>query len=575
MDNLKDEIVAAYKQGNLLGCISQKTRENRNEEDVLTQELIRLHNEREIDIIAVFKTFKNEPSSNSDFFLTRHLLQKILPKLDAPIGDVMECVSHLMQNMAAGTLLRPFTDFCSGSYLRPKEALALIHDVPEKYYDLLPQVIMAGARLETELYLSEAIRLTKHDYIEIRRKAVISLGRIENLGEQVLFEKAISCLESSVEQETDDHLLGGLVDATFNLYINSKIYNERLTNIIDKALSSNGDQTLHAGAVLFWLHLKELPDALLDCLLLRLLSVKPENKGSLSDIDYGLAELVEQGNWKAVDFLEKLLLANQENLSLDTFDNVMRVIFKNQNNIFNRLMTQWFMKGDRVLCQGIAEITSLAHEGNIQLLVSSSDFDHSNADNIIFLARKAIGYLSSKPVTAASIIVSLTHYATDDVKQILISLIVDFLLINYPGQVRAYLVQEAEIETGDVKAAIDSSIKIFDDYTESIKSLGYIPELQPPQSQREIYRRYFSNLMSQAMKDAQKDSVFLSLVSTSVLLYGRKSIDYVYNTDGQSSRMEIPLQSHSFEGEIPRLGIIDPFGSDYMLRVFRAERIEQ
>jgi hypothetical protein len=81
--------------------------------------------------------------------------------------------------------------------------------------------------------------------------------------------------------------------------------------------------------------------------------------------------------------------------------------------------------------------------------------------------------------------------------------------------------------------------------------------------------------MEQAMKDAQKDSVFLSLVSTSVLLYGRKSVDYVYNADGQSNRMEFPLHAHSTEMEIPRNTNIDPFGLDYTLRVFRAERIKQ
>ena len=80
--------------------------------------------------------------------------------------------------------------------------------------------------------------------------------------------------------------------------------------------------------------------------------------------------------------------------------------------------------------------------------------------------------------------------------------------------------------------------------------------------------------MSESFKEAEKKSVILSLVSKSVLLYGRKSINYVYGSDGKSNRMEIPLHSHGTEMEIPQLENIDPFGLEYMIRIFRAEQIK-
>jgi len=444
MDNLRDELVTAFKLGNLLSLISQKSNDDWDNQDALIQELKELHNDGTIDIIATFKLLKNEPGSGPDFFLTRHLLEKLLPKLDAPIADVMECISYLVreagQDMAAGTLLPPFIDFCALKYSRPKEALALIEATPEKYFDLLPQVIAAGARIETELYLDEAIRLTKHDNIEVRRRAVFALGRIEYLENNILIERAILCLESSVKRDVDDYLLRSLVDAAFNLRTQSKMYDERITILIDRALSLGSDFSLHIAAVLFGLSSKEIPDILLDCLLTHLLRVKPENTGSLERIDYGLAELIGQGNWKAVDFLEKLLLANQEKLSLEIFDSVMREILKNQNSILNRLLTRWLIKGERVLCEGIREIVELAHGDNVQLEIAPSDFDYSNSIHSIFLARKSIGYLFSTPVTAASIMVSLLqHTPYDNVKQILINLLFDPLLISYPGKVKDYL----------------------------------------------------------------------------------------------------------------------------------------
>jgi hypothetical protein len=578
MDNLRDELITAFKNGKLLEDIDEKARENWKNTDVLVDEIIKVHNDGEIDVIASFKTLKNETNSGVNFFSVWHILEKALSQLEAPVSEVMECVLNLIheagQDMPAGTLLPSFTDYCTAKVSRPKDACALIEKFGSRYVDLLPQVIVAGCRLNIEFYLNEAIRLARYDDIEIRRRAVFSLGRIEYLKKNNLISQAISCLELSLVQETDDPLLGGLIRSAFNLYKHIRLQEERVTNIINQALTKGDDFALHAGTELFGFDCKELPEALLDCLLSQLLRVKPENKGSLKNIDYGLSALVEQENWKAIDFLENLLLANPEKLSINVFDSAMRCIFKNQDNILNQLMTRWFVKGNRVLCDGIREIVNLAYDDNVQLTVEASEFDSSNPDYLIFMARKAIGYLSSTPVTATSIIVSLMRYATDKTMQILINLLLDFLLINYPGKVGDYLKQKVEIETGEVKKALETILKLFDDYLTNIKSTGNIPELHPSQSQRDTYNRRFSRLMSNAMKEAQKDSAFLSLVSTSVLLYGRKSIDYVYKADGQSNRMEIPLHSHSTEMEFPRFEIIDPFGLDYMLRVFRAEQIK-
>ena len=306
-----------------------------------------------------------------------------------------------------------------------------------------------------------------------------------------------------------------------------------------------------------------------------MLRVNPEHIGSLDYIDFGLSSLINREIGRGIVFLENLLLAHPEKLTINIFDSVMNECLKNQNNILGRLSARWFIKGDRVLCEGVSAIVSLSVEGNILLSVQPSDFDYLDPVYVIFLARKSIGYLFSTPVTAASIIVSLMQCVSDDETiQILINLLFDPLLINYPGKVRDYLTKRAEAETNKLTDSLKIAIKFFDDYLENIKSVGNIPELHPSQSQRDKYNRRFSKLMQKAMADARKDSVFLSLVSTSVLLYGRKSIDYVYDPSGQSNRMEFPLHSHGTEMEFPRSMVIDSFGLDYMLRVFRAEQIK-
>ena len=79
--------------------------------------------------------------------------------------------------------------------------------------------------------------------------------------------------------------------------------------------------------------------------------------------------------------------------------------------------------------------------------------------------------------------------------------------------------------------------------------------------------------MAESMRAAEKKSVFSGLFTRNMLLYGHKSINYIYAGDKQPKRMEMPLTSHSVAMEIPRMGHLDPYGVDYMLRVFRVGRL--
>ena len=142
----------------------------------------------------------------------------------------------------------------------------------------------------------------------------------------------------------------------------------------------------------------------------------------------------------------------------------------------------------------------------------------------------------------------------------------------FTGKAREYVVQQSGLESIKVKATIDQALKAIDNYLEDLRSVGNLAALHPGETQREAHHRHFSRLMAESWKVAQAQSVFLNLVSKSVVLYGRKSISYVYGSDGQSHRMEIPLQSHGTEMEFPRMEYLDPLGLAYMLRIFQIER---
>lgn len=96
MANQGNGLVAAYQEGKFLQVVYDKLLSARGDSGDLAAELVSLHNDGQIDVIAGFRALQNKPGSGLDFFLTRHIFEKALPHLNAPIQPVMDCVLHLV-----------------------------------------------------------------------------------------------------------------------------------------------------------------------------------------------------------------------------------------------------------------------------------------------------------------------------------------------------------------------------------------------------------------------------------------------------------------------------------------------
>jgi hypothetical protein len=457
---------------------------------------------------------------------------------------------------------------------RPRDALNEIESDPHMFADLLVASLVAGSRIDSPYYLAEAIRLCEDKNIELRMRAVYSLGRLIWPQGALVPDSAFAALERSVAAESDDRILGNIVSSSFGLLQRDKSREDRAVALIANALAKGGEYTLHAASEVFGFYTSELPASLIDALLSHLKNVNPANKRTLDNVDCGISYLIrKEDSEQALRFLEDFLVAHSGKLTLKTFDSVAEGIRSN-GTLFSKVLTRWFLRGDPVLCEGIQMIVGAHHGENLTLEIDPAELVPSDLLHVMFAARKAIGYLFVQPVAAASVLISLMpHAADDETLNVLASLLFNPLLLNFTGSVHTYAVERSKTESGKVKEMIDRALKAIDDYLQSLRSVGSLPALQPSEAHREAYHRYFSRLMAESLKAAEAQSVFLSIITKSVLLYGRKSIDYIYDGDGQSHRMEMDLKSHRTEFEYPRMEHIDPYGLDYMLRVFRVEQV--
>jgi hypothetical protein len=575
---LRAGLLAGAREGRFLEAVYASSRAEREQRDDLSRELVALHNEGLVDVVKAFGGLKNEASGGPDFFLTRHVFEQALPLLSAPVGSVMRCVLSLCReagrDMAAGTIFNSYIEFCAKDEARPNEALKLIELEPDALADILAATVAAGSRVDSQYYLSELIRLSRHQSLELRRRAVFSIARVQWPEGATVPADAIAALEDMVATEQDDHVLGGALKSAFALYVQDKAMEERTIATIGSALVKGSDQTLHAASELLWLSAKEMPPVLLQLLLTHLQRVSLENKGTLDNIDYGIDEILQrQDPEDGLQFLEQLLVAHKGKLSMKALDSAAGRI-RQSAPLISKTLTRWLVRGERVLCEAVYEVAGTHYGPDLRVEIDASELKPADYAHILFTARKAVGYFFMKPVTAASIVISLMRHAPDGKSlEALGELLFDPLLLNYPGGTRDYVQEQVKRESGAVKEAMQKSLASIDSYLDVLRAVPALAALHPSQTQREAYRRHMSDSMAKSMQAVEKESVLLSLFARSTLLYGNKSINYVYLADGEPRRVETPLTSHGVSIEFPRIDNIDPFGLDYMLRVFRQERL--
>lgn len=576
----RETLVCAYQAGHLLEEIQAALFPDESERTKLASALASLHNEGHIDLIDAFGTLAGKSASGPEFFLLRHVFEEVLPELDAPVPKLTRCVLHLYReagtDLAAGTILDAFRDFCARRADRPKAALAEIEADPETLADLLVPVLIAGSIVDAPTYVVETIRLSRDSSIDLRRRALFALGRLH--GEQVVWgnEDVTKTLEFAVEVEDDDAMLASSIKSAFALSRHEAANKSRWIAVVAGALSKGNEIALHAASEVFAFQTHDVFPELLEHLFASLAHVKPTNKGTLKNIDYGIAHLLHSDHVEAsLCFLEGLLRSHPEKIELSNFNAVARAI-RDRPRLRSKVATRWFLEGEAPLCKGVASIVDAAMGGSpdTEFEADAGELAGVEPARFVFAARKAIGYLFLMPISATSFLLSLMRQTPDaSVRSDLENLLLNPLLINFSGSVAQYLTRRAESEEGEVKVAVRRALEALEAYLDGLRSVGDIPALHPSLEHRDAYLRHFSEEVAQSFKKAQAESVFLQLVHRSVLLYGRKAIHHVFGPEGEIKRMETQLGRHGTEIEVPRMTILDPHGLDFMLRVFRHERL--
>ena len=576
-DALRASLIDSYRSGTLLKTISDLQARTRNDREQVAAELAALHNDGEIDVLAAYSTLQWK--GGPDFFVARYPLEIALPALKADVKAVMACTVHLYaqagRDLAAGAILNSFASFCETLPSRATEALEIIESAPDVYFRLLVATLNAGSATDPISFQAHAVRLaSSHVLPDVRRFACHALGTMQNPDPA----SVVQVLNARAQVETDDSVLAAILSAAVSLVVKGGV-GERdwMTPLIELVSTRGGPIVNYTLSEALWLHSKELQTSpeVVQTAFKHLAAVPRDHGGTISNIDHAVAALLKgPAAATTVEFLERYLVTLVGLPFADTFPSLLHEMCSNRP-LLDNLATRWLSKGQPALCNAIREVLARFQENNLVINVDPSEIDLSDSTRVYFFARKTLGYLLRVPTTAASILVSLLEkVAMDELRQDLVKLLVNPLLYNYPSTVERYLVPRKASATGPEGPAITQAIALLETYLAEVRSVGSLPELWPSERQVTAYNRHFSREVADSFKEAQKKSVLMSLVSRSVLLYGRTSVSHVYDGQGNQRRVEIPLASHGVTFEIPRLEHLDPVGLDFQQRFMRVEQLK-
>jgi hypothetical protein len=559
-----EEIVRLYEAGELAAELARYHEGPDEAEDTFLERCIELHNGKKIDLVVVpcQPGFKNIPKH--DFFTAQHLYCEAIPKLDTDVTALMECCRTLVEQAGAdGAAGQPNDAFRLWCKNNPTEG-ALVISKAREGGDLAKQFVTFALQAAGNVEI--AVDFVRSYDDERRLFGMAALGRMA-IADSSKAQEVTRVLEPYLSAGDDDNLRANALFAAFDVL---KKHNdvETASSFVEAAAKQPGPATLHSLAHVIWLHHKLLTQQAIQTALDALQAVQSDHQGTLRIIDIGLQQLLGADSGRmALNFLTTIL--RDEKITLDSFRTTASELKRNNQQRLYEIIVSWFLSGSTALCDNVTHLIPFDEKRPFDANIAS--FELTPAQQI-FLCRKAIGFLFTRPVICCSILVSVLRGGDKDAADEVTDLLFEPMLVNYSGKTIDYL---KEIATGDpAYAAVNKALERHQAYFSGLESTGSIKELHPSDYERDVVRQRTYDEMRAAQKAAEHQSVLLSVVHRSTLLYGKRSLTYVLDSDGSRRAVAMDLQSVGVSFEMPRHDVLDPAGLDFLLRVFRAEKLK-
>jgi hypothetical protein len=572
LDDLLSDPQRVAEAGGLPHALRRHVPECSEDREEFWNRLADIHNSGTCDLVAEFAHL--ESREDSDFFLTRNIFVRALPKLTTDPIAVARTVAHLViaagADIAASWPLRQFRMFLDQDSTRVGQILTAIESEPSSLAILLPVTSAAGFEIDLSHFLDEVIRLANASDEVLQRMALASLADLPvGRTNSAVPSAVLDVLEATVALSDRDGAVAATLSASLALVLKSPSQLPRLLKICGNALEKGADWTRGVAADCYAKDAEKYDVSVLE--LLTTTFVSRVNGARLDNLDIGISSLLQSNNRAyGVELLESLLRRFYREKELKDFQFSKSTILASEE-LRSYAVTRWLISADAALCEAAASAVRNSRVNDIGISADISQVDFQDEANVLFLARKAIGYLFFTPIALSSFLLSLMRR---DSIELIKPLLLNPLLLNYPDSVGKLLRERAQQEPEEIAAALRECMEVIESYLQALRSTSEIKELRMSEEQKAIFSKSLNLKVSKSYEEAQAQSPLFGLIKRSIVLYGRGSVQHVIHADGSSHRADMMFKTQGGEFTFPRMAHIDELGLHFQLRVLRAEKRE-
>lgn len=514
------------------------------------------HESGRIDLVAALSSM----SEGRLGYGTQRFIEQIMPKLLIELTQLVGLIKTLSaRGQSDGIthfLLNGFGTWCEVDTERPITTVNAVR-AGEAPAQLLHVALLAGMRIDRKRILPLTIDIVTSGSPEEQEVATHVLGRFDGFTSREL-DRVVASLEGALALATGAFVgppLRALLTIASRAPVNDPVGVRALASVAPRA-----DAPIRgAVAIELMFDIAKVSETLAAAALALLRDVEASETATIDAIDQIVSQNLEgRLTGQAHDLLDRLLARRAATMKL--LDSTAHVLMTGNPDVRSATIVRWLSSDRLAQYVAVRDLCSGFGEDAPRFELNFNGLPSVKAERI---ARRCCAVLMVFPETIASVLASLLRTGPPQAIPVIETLLFDPLLINYWTGPRIYLESILPGAPLPMANAIRRAFDRHDRYIAGVEAVRALPELRPSQHRRflvETKRREERNAISRA---AQGQSVFAEIFPTSLLLYGDSAIFDVHVEQGTSVREETQLQSHEFSHELPRVEIIDPFGSWY------------
>ena len=573
MDEVVVKILSANSEGTLLEAIAATS--NADIES-MGNVLSMLHNSRQINILETCEFGQIDNISNYALSQLLYVFCKALPLVKCTAADAIATCNKLFDRVASRCLTADFVydalrEWFKQSPERVEEGLDLARRNVDIHTQVWRTILLAGATYDAQKFTYEALALSHHQSFHIRLDAIWALGRVAADGDDHLIAKVIERFDEAIETPSTDQEASTALESVLCLLGR---HGEKLQNVVEPLLINASKTSTppirHEFARHLFIHRKLYTEVMINTTFTAIQSTDKHEPNTIGHIDLILCDWdLDEDRQRVFSFLRKLLSQGINAIEISALENFRYQLSKQEGQVQGWYVVSLLLTGEHHLCIAADQLlpNSKTPPDGLDIDLVSFALDPLW---VLFLSQKILGYCITKAACAGALLLSCLRALPNSKRARLEQLILNSFLINYPQMIDRFKTTVSENDTA--RLSVKRLTRRVETYLKNLERHGYCNAFQPSERERQLQVSQQVDYWRRIQKDAEQKSLMFQLVDKSVILYGNSSIIYTYLDDGSKPRRsEVPLISHQYTIEYPRLTIIDPVGFQRQICLFRAE----